>query len=489
MPITSPISTAKKTPGSYIEVLLGVGPASAGDAPRKVLLVGHMLAGGTATADTAYPIFSEEDAKTLFGQGSELHRMVKAAFAAYKGVTLYGVGLTPPGGGTAASGDIVFAGTATADGTFTIEVAGELIEVAVADGEAAATIGTNVRDAINDLPDLPVAATLAVATVTCTARHTGTRGNNISLRSSGTVAGITPTHHSGYLTSGAGADTLTSALAAVSPTRYHLIAICADDATGIASWRTHVNDNAAPEEGRRQQVVCATKDTLANAITLATGVNAARAQVAWHYNADDAPSEVAASVAATRAFYEGRDPAAPMSQVHGTLVSPLRPQPVEADRPLSTETDSALNNGLTPITLDNAGNAYIGRSVTSRSQDSGGAPDYRVLDTSKVTATDYVADQIQVWWSGFVLANPKFAPDDADGNPPPPGVCTPKTIKDGIYAELKALEPQITTNVDTLKDQLVVEAAASPAGRALALIPADIVEGAYQLAATVQQVG
>ena len=90
---------------------------------------------------------------------------------------------------------------------------------------------------------------------------------------------------------------------------------------------------------------------------------------------------------------------------------------------------------------------------------------------------------------GFVALNGKLAPDDADGNPPPPGVATPSTIKDGIYAELKALEPQMLTNVDEQLPNLVVEIASAPDGRVNALIPADIVEGAYQLAAAVQQVG
>lgn len=488
MAISSVIATANKSPGSYFEVALGVGVASAGNAPRRVALVGQKLAAGTWTANAPIPVFTEEDAIAGAGQGSELHLMVRAALRAYRGVTLFAVPLADPGG-TAADGDIVFSGAATADGVYDIEVAGELVQVSVDSGDAAAVIAAAVASALNDLPDLPVTATVAVATVTVTAKQTGTRGNNISLRSSGNIAGVTETHHSGYLTGGVGTDTLTGAQAAMDPERYHLIGLAHDDAASIQSWRDHVEDNAAPLEGKRQQIVAATKDTLANAITLATGVNAARAQIAWHYNADDTPSVVAAAVAATRAELEGTDPAAPMSDVHGTVVRGLRPQPTVADRPIQSELASALDNGLTPISLDRAGRTYIHRSVTSRSQDSGGNPNYAVLDTAKVTVSDYVADQLQVWWSGFVALNGKLAPDDADGNPPPPGVATPSTIKDGIYAELKALEPQMLTNVDEQLPNLVVEIASAPDGRVNALIPADIVEGAYQLAAAVQQVG
>jgi phage tail sheath gpL-like len=492
MTITSVLDTSNRIPGSYIEVQLGVGISSAGDAPRKVLLCGHETSAGSATADTPVAVYSEADAVDLFGQGSELHLMVRSALRAYRGVTLFAVPLAEPGAGTAASdATLIFSsGPSTADGSVTLYIRGERIDVAIPSGSSATVAGGLVADAINDLPDLPVTASNGAGTVTVTAKTKGTRGNNISIRSSGTATGLAIAHGSPrYLASGATVDTITTALAAIDPERYHLIAVAHDDAVTVGLWKTHVNDNAAPTEGRRQQVVCGTKDTLANAITLATGINAARVQVAWHYNADDEPSVVAAAVASTRAGLEGADPAAPMSQPHGTVLGGLRPQYATADRPISSELKSALDNGITPVSLDNAGNAYILRSVTSRSQDTTGAPNYAVLDTSKVTVPDYVADQLESWWSSFVQVAGKLAPDDADGEPPPPGVATPSTIKDGIYAELKALEPQMLVNVDLQLPNLVVEIAASPDGRVNALIPCDVVEGAYQFAAGVQQVG
>lgn len=489
MPITPVISTSNRIPGSYIAVQLGVGARSGGDGPRRVLLVGHKLSGGSWAADSPTPVFEQAEANAGAGQGAELARMVASGFRVYPGATLYALPLTPPVG-TAATKQIVFADTATAAGIVTVVIAGVSIEVAIPSGTTAANAALAVRDAINDLPDLPVTAAVATATVTITARHHGTRGNRIAARSSGTVAGLTITHATGYMSSGAGTDTLTTALAGIDPERYHLIAIAHDDATSIQAFRDHVNDNAAPEEGRRQQVVCASQDTLANTITLATGVNAARVQVAWHYNSDDVPSEVAAATAARRARLEETDPAAPMSQVHGTDLPGIKPQPVVADRPIGTELQSALNNGITPISMDGAGNCYICRSITSRSQDTSSNPDYRVYDTAKVTVSDHLADQIESWWSGFVQTSGKAAPDDPDGEPPPPGVCTPSTVKDGIYGVMKDLEGDgMIVRVDENLPNLIVELADSPDGRFLALIPTDVIEGAYQLAAAVQQIG
>lgn len=490
MPITPVIPTSNRVPGSYIAVQLGVGRSSAGDGPRRVLVVGYMLSSGAWTANAPVPVFDVDSANAGAGRGSELARMIARAFGVYRGATLYALPLTAPDS-AAATKQVVFAdGPASASGTVVVEIGGERIEVFIASGTTATNAGVAVRDAINALPDLPVTAAAATGTVTITARHHGTRGNRISVRSSGTVTGLTITHASGYMASGTGTDSLATPLAAIDPERYHLIAIPHDDTTAIQAFRSHVNAAAAPEEGRRQQVVCGTQDTLANAITLATAINAARVQVAWHYNADDTPGEVAAAVAARRALLEGADPAAPMSQVHGTDLPGVRPQPVVADRPIGSELQSALNNGLTPISMDNAGNCYVCRSITSRSQDTSGNPDYRVYDTAKVTVSDHVADRVESWWAGFVQLNGKAAPDDPDGEPPPPGVCTPATVKDGIYGEvLKPMEPQMVVNVDENLPNLVVELADAPDGRFLALIPSDVVEGAYQLAAAVQQVG
>lgn len=486
------ISPSNKNPGAYFEVVFGVGPATAGDAPRKVCCAGHKTSSGSAAVNVPVQVFSEDEARTLFGQGSELHLMIAAALMVYPGATLWAVPLDEPGGGTAATKTIAFtSGPASADGTVVVEIAGTRIEVAIASGLTATQAAESVRDAILDLPDLPVTASATTGTTTITHKTKGTRGNRVSIRSSGSVTGLSITHASGYPSNGAGTDTLTTALAAMAPERFHLIAVAHDDATTLASWRTHVLGGAVPTEGRRQQVVAATIDTLANAITLATGLNSPRLQVAWHYNADDTPSRIAAAVAAFRAQAEEIDPAAPMSREHGSVLPGIRPQPVIGDRPESSETMSALNNGLTPISLDGAGNAYIHRGITTRSQDTGGAPNYAVLDTAKVTVPDYIADDLAAWWPSFVAANPKFrSVDDPAGDPPPAGVATPGTIRVEVYARLLGYEDDgLIENVAANEPNLVVTAAASPAGRATAKIPADVIEGLYQFDATIQQIG
>src|SRR3989304_2118392 len=98
--------TSNKVPGSYIDVVFGVGARSAGDAARRVLLIGNRTTAGSATVAVPVLVPSVDDAITLFGSGSELHQMAKAAFAANPGVTLYARPVAESGG-TAASGPIL----------------------------------------------------------------------------------------------------------------------------------------------------------------------------------------------------------------------------------------------------------------------------------------------------------------------------------------------------------------------------------------------
>jgi len=485
------ISASNKTPGIYLELVFGVGPVSAADAPRIVCLVGEMLATGTATADTPIAVTSESDAITYFGQGSEIHRMVRAAFAVDASAVLWCTPLTPPAGGTAATSTITAGGggPSTADGTITITCVGESTSVLIPSGSTLTAAAALVAGAINAMPNWPVTASPAVGVVTITARHKGLRGNLINLASSGTTTGITWTHASGHLTGGLGSDTLTTAQANMATMRFHLIAVAHNVLAELQGWRTHVQTAAGPLVGIRQAVVAASIDTLANSTTLAVGVNESRVQIVWHNAADDLPGEIAAAVAARRAYLESIDPASPMSMQHGTSVPGLHVQPSLANRPTGTQITSALNNGLTPLVASRAGVLYVVRSITSRSQDVNGQPNYAVLDTAKVTVPDYFADQLQVNWPAYVAQNPKLGPDPTDDVAPDPGVATPSSIRQWIYEQEKALEPEMLSNVDANMPNLVVTIPGSPAGRARATIPLDVVEGLYQLDTTINQIG
>lgn len=479
------IASSLKSPGIFLEVLFGVGAASAADAPIDVLIVGHQLPTATATANTVFAANSADDVADVCGAGSEIHLMAKAAFKANPGVTLYALPLAEPGGGTAADEEIVFSGTASADGTVTVLIRGESIEVAIPSGTTAAAAAALVETAIEDQTDWPVTASVATATLTITAKTKGTRGNNITCGSSGTVAGLTITHIAGTkLSGGAGSDTITTAIANITVATYDRIALAFDDATTLGTVRTHLRTQAGPTIGSRQQAIFASVDTYANVVSLATGRNESRMQCVWHYNADDTPAEVAAAVAAHRANEESIDRAHPFSVQHGDVIVGLRPQRTEADWPTSTELAHALNNGVTPLQVLADGTVGMHRGITTRSLDALSNPNYAVLDTSKVTVCDFIADELAVNWGAFVSENQKLSSTE-DPDELVPGVTNLAGVKSWVMGILEKWDPEYLDAVS--EDDVTCTRATSPAGRVRSVIELRPVDGLYQNDTTIRQ--
>ena len=472
--LSSIIGTSIKVPGVYMKVTLGVGTQSAAAGAKKVILFGNKTSAGTAVVATPYPVTSVDDARTLFGAGSELFLMCKYALNAYPAITLYGICIAASGG-TAANDDIVFSGTASADGVYEITVLDETIQVEVDSGATATAIGDLVEAAINAKTDWPVTANNSTGTVTVTAKHAGPRGNQIRILSSGDIAGITETHLNGYLSSGATMDDPQNALDAIASTRYQILVAPYQDATGLADFKTHIANVSGPLEGKRGRYIAGSIDTYANTVTVATGLNDARGQIVWHYNGWQTAAIVAAVAAAETVEAYEADRAA---NTDGLFLRGLTPQPALADKPTFTELNGCLNNGITPVDHDGT-LCEIVRNVTLRSLNDSAAPDFAVIDVHYVEVADAVADDIA---GNFLNVFSGFKFDtDVEGEVPDPGVATPSTVKDFIFSRLKFYArggggPLWLSNVDALADSLVVEADGVAAGRVNASIPIDPVE-------------
>jgi phage tail sheath gpL-like len=241
-------------------------------------------------------------------------------------------------------------------------------------------------------------------------------------------------------------------------------------------------------EGKRQRVVCASTASLATASTLgSTTVNHAQVQIGWHYLCEQTPAILAATLAGTIALGLALDRA---RNFDGTVLNGIIPQPVIADRPIASEITSALNNGLTPFGILASGQVTLVRSITSRAKDAAGNADFTLLDTTKVDVPFYIADDLVAAFS-TEFANFKLTVDNSDPEiPPPPGVATPKVVRDWIAGRLSLYERQVLIeNVDAKMLNLVVEIDDLVAGRINAAIPCDVVEGLHQAAIDVRQIG
>lgn len=481
------ISTSNKTPGVFMKVSLGVGQRSPGDNTRHVVLVGNKTSAGTMTVGVEEDVFSLDDARTRAGAGSELFCLVQAALEANPEASLKMMAITEAG--TAATGTLVFTGPATANGTVYVSCQGQEIEVDYASGDANTAIAAAVEAAIDDQTDWPVTAGVASGTVTATSKNTGPRANFIALRArvtAGTGVGVTPPV-TGYLTAGATSDDPQAVLDTLAAVRRRYIVAPYSDATQLAKFSAHVEAQDEPEVGDRKSVIWGSLDTVGNTTTIATGLNKARMQCAWQEKSDYTPGMLAAAVAAFRAGEEASDVA---TNFDGMVVPGLKPHYLVADRPLSSELISALNNGITPLATNNSGEVYVVRAITCKSQDASTNPDYRVLDVHKVMVADEAADRFEVGYAdrfgGF-----KADHDSAEGEAPLPGVVTPSMCRDLAYEILTGMEGEalLARGSTEARKAEIVFTLNTGIGRFDGVVPLDVIELAHQFATEVRQIG
>lgn len=494
MTTPSVIDRSDKVPGAYIEVLLGVGGRSAADSPRKVLLYGNKTSAGTATVETIYQVASVDDARSMFGAGSELFLMCKAAFAVWPTAPLYAIAVTASGG-TAASRGFAITGPATAAGTTTIQISGVdgVIEIPYASGDAQNAIAAAIEAKLDTITDLPVIASVSTNTVTLTARHAGPRGNDLRYTVTFTPGtGVSCTNGNTTLASGATSDDPQTALDVSAASRYHYHVSPYPDSTQNAKFESHVDANAVPTVGIREYFVFGSVDSLANTTTVSLAINSARGRVAWLLNAWDTPALLAARYAAAIGQAESEDPAANMD---GTVLPGCLPPYNPADKPLHTEKVTALNNGFCPLSVGDDGTVAVSRAITNRSRDSAGNPDYTVLDLPKSAVPDYIADDLELQFvteftsGGGGLKLGADQAEDAEPTEPQDNVVTPAQIRDWVIQRLKQHEKDaLIVNVDARLPELSIAADANVNGRVGGAVPVDVIEGFHQLALQVRQV-
>ena len=175
------IPAALRYPGVYIEI--DGSQAGLGDDIPAVLLIGQKLSGGTAPAGEIVRIAGVEDAAKKAGAGSMLAQMAAAYRDNDQAFDLYMLPYLDNSAGVQATGAIKVTAAASAVGTLALYIAGQCVSVGVASGDTAAQIATAIAAAITDAGiDIPVTATAETDTVTLTARHKGTCGNDIDIR-------------------------------------------------------------------------------------------------------------------------------------------------------------------------------------------------------------------------------------------------------------------------------------------------------------------
>lgn len=479
--LPSEIVTSDKTPRVAIAFDRTSGVKQTVDTTREVLLVGMQHSTGTVAVNIPTALLREDDGATYFGVGSQIDIACRAAFKANPFVLLHAVGVAEVG--TKATATVVFAVTATANGSYYLRVAGRVITFDIASGDTATVIGDAFVVAFNAahaLDPLPVSAANATGTVTFTARNGGAHGNGIQLRHGGALgngfdANLATTATlsgaaMGSVVSGSGSASTAAALAASTGRRYHVIADLIGDATSGAAMETHTDSESDGEHGHGCIFIQALNGAQSAATSQATTLNSNRGVIAAINTSESWAVAICGAFAADESAEE-----VPTRPRNTRILKGILAPPVEK-RWTRTETRTLINNGVTPLYISSGEDVRVMRTCSIGVKNSAGNYDYSCLDITKYLAFDFFRDAITLMFDTN-YSQARWADSDPDGLLPP-DVATPEKVRIDLIDVARDMEREgVVQNVTALEDQFVVEKVGTNCRFS---VPAAIVDGMHE---------
>lgn len=425
------------------------------------LLIGQMIEVGTAEAGKPVFVSTAAMAKSLFGRGSMLARMVDA----YRKVDSFGqLVCIPVADGEdagAASGKAEISGTALEAGTLSFYVGGERVQVAVAEGDTASKIAKSLGDAITVVKDLPVTASANEGACTVNAKQKGTVGNGIQLAVNlrGPINGETlPAGIRVEITQMAGGTAdpdLTAAFDAMGDESYDFVGCPYADAATLDKLAEKMNDTSgrwSPFQMLFGHVYTAKRGDVNALVAFGkTRNNQHETVVGVEPKLPTHAAEVLAAYLARTSVFISADPARPTQTgvLTGVMASP------EGSRFAQTDRQTLLENGIATL-YTISGSVMIERAITTYQKNSFGDADASYLDSETLHTSAYVLRQMKsIITSKY--ARHKLA---SDGTRFGAGqaIVTPSVIRGELIALYRRLELEgIVENADLFKKYLIVE--------------------------------
>lgn len=475
-----------KLPGTSIEV----DPSQAGTPvnPKYALLMGYKTAAGTAPANATISVGTVEDAKALFGAGSQLARMYERFFGINRSQLVYCLPVAEPGAGTAAAANIVVTAAPTTSGPLYLYIAGQRVAVATLSTDTAAQTATKIRSAVNAATDLPVAATGATDTVILTAKWKGADGNDIRVEHSllgfagGEVlpGGIGLTFPaSNVLAGGAGVPDLTTTLTVIGDSPYKFVAFPWTDTAALAGIALEYGFSDAGRWGwLRQsygQAFTAKRDSYSNLAAWGPTYNHPVVH-AWAVELKS-PSPVwewTAAITAQAARGFTNDPARPLQTLEITGVMPAP----KDSRFSKTELNGLAKLGLaiqgTDIDGANTGVPIILREQSMYQKNTAGQADNAFELATTLATLDEVFTRLRAIQSNRFPRH-KLANNDTRIGPGQ-AVVTPNIMKGELLSEYRRMEfIGLVENFRAFKDNLIVVRSAVDPNTLECLYPPDLI--------------
>ena len=230
---------------------------------HRVLVVGQLISGTAVSGDLQSNIGNSNEEDALFGKQSMIAGMIRAYKKINEVSPIDAIGLDDPAG-VAANGTVTFTGDPSVDGSLTVIIASaanHTLTISVVDADTATTIGDKLVVAVDADLTIPVSAANAAGVVTITALNVGLEGNDITLKSTGTVTGVTVAIAA--MASGTLSPALTTVFDVVAELRYQTViwpfSYGLDDLTGFLDPRFNVTNDIQDGIG-----ITTSTDTFAN---------------------------------------------------------------------------------------------------------------------------------------------------------------------------------------------------------------------------------
>ena len=452
---------------------------------QRALVLGYKTAAAPATANALVRVSSPDQAKALFGRGSQGAGMFEAWFKNNTFDEVWGIAIAEPGAGVAATGSIEVTGTATASGILSLYISGRRVQVGVTAGDTKSAIATAIAAAINANVDLPVTAAVIDDadddTVALTAKWKGIDSNGIDVRvnylgqigGEALPAGVTLTITA--MASGTGNPDLTSALAAIGDQEFDTVVIGWNDATTLNAvdleW-SHVGDVGRWSWLRQLfgHVYSAKDGTVGDLQTFGQTRNGAHI-TCFGYRGSPTPFwERAAMFAAQAHRALMNDPARPL---HTLPLNGMLPA-IISQRFTKGEKNSLAFDAISVCKETEDGVCQIETSFSMYQKNTHGLDDNAFLKVQTLATLAYVLRSLRY---RIVQKFPRHKlANDGTRYGPGQAIVTPKVAKAVIVAHYRELEYLgLVENAEAFAANLIVERNANDPNRLDVLYPPDLV--------------
>jgi phage tail sheath gpL-like len=419
------MSTLNQIPFNTIlvpDVLIALNNTNANNAvtPQVVLLVGQMLNSSTATPNV--PVISSGAAAdgALFGEGSMIHIMSNR-FQINNQVTQYWIlPLNDNPNATVGTSTVTITGSATAAGTISLYVAGNLVQATVNLNDTPTIIGGSLVSAINNIPLLPVTASANAGVVTLTNKNAGATASDVDLRLNylGAAGGeFTPAGISITFASSPGVTDpdLMVALSNLGTRTFDFIVVPYTGQVQVNEVETLLSDTGGRWDGVSGKLYghawATSKGTFSQGVTLGQQNNNQHLSI---FEIDDEPRAVydmAAAVVAAAAPSLIANPATPIQRLAVDVLAP----PLASQYSFE-ENNTLLGFGLSTFAFDSFGDATIQRVVTTF-QEQNGVPNNSFQNVETMYSLMFV---LRTFTNAFLTNFPNFILV-ADGSQIPAG--------------------------------------------------------------------